>query len=166
MLKTVNCTIQLFRLTLFHNVASFPQGRSKPFQRPRQGPFSAPPLILNLKEVFAYEDVILFKPVHSSGLTEGAGCAKVCKMGAPIFNLRAFKDLWLCFYYNDCILFSRKLILIFYIKLLVFIFFNSFSFLTWRQEVTLKWLNINSLWSKDKVPQSNVRGTNQNVHSP
>ena len=126
MLKTVNCTIQLFRLTLFQNVASFPQGRGKPFQRPRQDPFSGAPSYLKFERSvcsWRHEDVILFKPVHSSGLAEGAGCAKVCKMGAPIFNLRAFKDLWLYFYYNDCILFSRKLILIFYIKLLVFIFF-------------------------------------------
>jgi len=31
--------------------------------------------------------------VCSSGLSECAGCARVCKMGAPIFTLSAFKNL-------------------------------------------------------------------------
>jgi len=47
----------------FTDMGRSDQGRSKPFQPPRQDPFSAPPHGLNLKEVFAYDDVILFKPV-------------------------------------------------------------------------------------------------------
>jgi len=92
--------------------------------------------------------------MNSSILSECVGCAKVCKMGAPTFNLRASRGP----------IFSLRALRF---SLLSYVYYNdyTFRFSTWRYEAKLKWWNMNSFLydQRTRGPSQNVKVLNQDA---